>query len=175
MAAWLRHPVNPSVRAASASSACVVAFRKATEARSASSPSTRMSAAPASRPWPELDDEHASHLLVPAQRHGRRLSERDRHAALRDRRRHVTRRRADRPRGAAVGGLAAQLGAAQIHVGALAARDPDPLLAHPHEQTARVERLQAARGPQEAGGRVLHGYSPRVLAMMFFWISDVPP
>ena len=154
----------------------MVAFRKAAEARSASSPSSRMSAAPASRPLAELDDEHAAELLVPAQRHGRRLSEGHRHAALRDRGRHVTGRRADRPRGPAVGRLAAQLGAAQVHVGALAARHPHRLLAHPHEQPARVERLPRLRAAAEqAGGRVLHGYSPSVLAMMFFWISDVPP
>jgi hypothetical protein len=122
------------VRAASASSACVVAPRL------------------------ELDHDHAAQLLVPAQRHGRGLPETHRHTALRDGGSHVTGRRADSPRGPAVGRLAAQLVAEQVHVGALARCHAYRLLTDPDQQAAGVERPpQAARGPQETGGRVVHG------------------
>ena len=104
------------------------------------------------------------------------MPEGDRHAPLRDRGRHVAGGRADRARGPAVGRFAAQLVAGQVHVRALPAHDSHRLLAHAHEQAARVESLPQAPGSREQPhGSVLHAYSPSVLAMMFFWISEVPP
>ena len=35
--------------------------------------------------------------------------------------------------------------------------------------------MQAAGSIEKTGRLAPHGYSPSVLAMMFFWISDVPP
>jgi hypothetical protein len=87
-------------------------------------------------------------------------------------------RLADPLRGPAVGGPGADaLGSApEEDAGVVGVEQPGRLLADAHEHPAGVEALvQAAHCIQEARRAVHHGYSPRVLAMMFFWISEVPP
>src|SRR5215210_7209225 len=128
-----------------------------------------------------LDSERSVQLAVPAQRDRERARPRHALPALDGLARDplaAVEPRADGRSRPPVGGLDAQAvrRGAEENVRVIGVSDARRLLADTHQQAARVERLiQPARRfeePQQAG---LHGYSPRVFAMMFFWISDVPP